>query len=67
LQIYKFALKKDHLYFIKGWVTTESLLVEVGAEDDSDLLASLLSDHKNTLDKIITVVGTEEEEEEIPV
>jgi hypothetical protein len=67
LQMYKFALKKDRLDFMKGWVTSESLMVDVGAEDDSDLLASLLSDHEDTLDKIIAAVGAEEEEEEIPV
>ena len=52
----KFALKKAHLDFTSGWITSEKEMQDEVPEED--LLATLLGgNQEDTLDKIIQAFG----------
>jgi len=59
LQMLKFALKKEHLDFSVGWMTSEDAMYEQEADDSADLLSLLLSDAdaEGILDRIIVSFG----------
>jgi len=61
LQMLKFHLKKRHLSFTQGWVTSEKEMLDDA--DGADLLAGLLKeDFHADFDKIMKFIGDEEGE-----
>jgi hypothetical protein len=57
-QMLKFALKKDHMNFMRGWVVEESMLAKLEAEG-VDLLVKLLGEGnpEEVIDEIIRGFG----------
>ena len=63
LQMLKFLLKKAHLDFTHGWITSEKEMLD--REPEEDLLAALLGDGgEDILDKIIRDFGEDDSEDE---
>jgi hypothetical protein len=60
LQMLKFALKKERLNFMQGWITSESLMCD--REPEGDLLSLLLreEDAEDVLDQIIRDFGEDD-------
>ena len=56
----KFNLKKEHLNFAEGWMTSEKQMTE--DEPDEDLLCNLLQgDFQNALDHVIQSINNDDE------
>ena len=56
LQILKFHLKKEHIYFTEGWMIPEKEMVDDPA--DVDLLAGLLKEnYQDNLDKLVKSIN----------
>ena len=64
LQMLKFALKKAHLDFMRGWIILEWLMREQGAKED--LLTQLFgNDGEDAMDKIIQQLVEDDSEKYI--
>jgi hypothetical protein len=55
LQMLKFAVKKERLDFMKGWITLEGMMCEREPDGGIDLLSLLLreDDAEDVIDRII--------------
>jgi hypothetical protein len=62
LQMLKFALKKERLNFMQGWITSESMMSEREPDEGVDLLSRLLreEDAEDVLDQIIRDFGEDD-------
>jgi hypothetical protein len=61
LQMLKFNLKKQHLNFVEGWITSEKEMTEDLYDADHDLLLNLLQDdYQNAFDIAIQSINNHE-------
>jgi hypothetical protein len=62
LQMLKFALKKERLSFMDGWITSEAMMSEREPDQGVDLLSLLLREEnaEDVLDQIIHDFGEDD-------
>jgi len=60
LQMLKFSLKQKRLNFMEGWITSECDMQEA-VDDEPDLLATLSSGTKSSIDRVIVAVCQDDE------
>ena len=62
----KFYLKKEHLHFMRGWVTSEKQMTinDTEEEEEDPLEALLQGDFQNNLDEIIHYIDQYDEDKE---
>ena len=66
LQMLKFYLKKERLYFMRGWVTSKKqMAINKSEEVEGDPLEALLrGDFQNNLDKIIRSINQDDDNDD---